>query len=164
MGAGQRTVRFPHATKTVMPAAWGDLEVGYRSTNIPNIKVYLSLPPMMMRSSRVFGPVLVRMLKIKAVRDFASRQIERRLPGPNETMRQQDRSAVYVSVRNGKGETCEAWIETLEGYQFTMIAGVRVVERVLDGNFKGALTPSQAFGADFPLEIEGTTRYDQLPS
>jgi len=30
-----------------------------------------------------------------------------------------------VTVRNGKGETREAWLETLEGYQFTMIAGVR---------------------------------------
>ena len=164
MGAGLRSVRFPRATKTVMPASWGDIEVGYRSTGIPNIKVYLSLPPMLMRSSRVFGPLLVSLLKIKAVRDFASRQIERRLPGPSETTRRQGRSAVYVMVRNGKGENREAWLETLDGYQFTMIAGVRVVERVLDGSYKGALTPSQAFGADFVLEIEGTTRYDQLPA
>ncbi|MBA3872548.1 MAG: saccharopine dehydrogenase NADP-binding domain-containing protein [Anaerolineae bacterium] len=164
MGSGQRKVRFPHATKTVMPASWGDVEVAYRTTGIPNIKVYLSLPPMLMTLSPIFGSLLVNLLKIKSVRNFASRQIERMLPGPSEKTRLEGRSAVYVSVRNGKGETREAWLETLEGYQFTMIAGVRVVERVLDGNFKGALTPSQAFGADFVLEIEGTTRYDSLPS
>jgi len=164
MGAGLRKVRFPHATKTVMPASWGDVEVAYRTTGIPNIKVYLSLPPMMMYSARIFGPLLINLLKIKSVRNFASRQIERMLPGPSEYTREKGRSAVYVSVRNAKGETCEAWLETLEGYQFTMVAGVRVVERVLDGNYKGALTPAQAFGADFVLEIEGTTRYDQLPA
>jgi len=45
-----------------------------------------------------------------------------------------------------------------------MIAAVLVVERVLDGNFVGALTPSQALGTDFVLGIEGTTRYDALPA
>ena len=163
MGAGIRSVRFPHGTKNVMPASWGDVEVGYRTSGIPNIKVYLSLPPMLMRSSRLFGPLLVNLLKIKAVRDFASRQIDRILPGPSEHVRESGRSAVYVTVRNAKGETREAWLETLEGYQFTMVSAVRVVERVLDGSYKGALTPATAFGADFVLGIEGTTRYDKLP-
>ncbi len=164
MGSGQRKVRFPQATKTVMPASWGDVEVGYRTTNIPNIKVYLSLPPMIMRLSPIFGSLLVNLLKSKAVRDFASRQIDRLLPGPSQQTRETGRSAVYAVVRNAQGEQREAWLETLEGYQFTAVAGVRVVERVLDGSYTGAITPSMAFGADFVLEIEGTTRYDQLPS
>ena len=163
MGSGLRSVRFPQGTKTVMQASWGDVEMAYHTTGIPNITVYLSLPPLIMRSSRLFGPLLVNLLKIKSVRDFASRQVERMMPGPGEQARQHGRSAVYVMVRNGTGETREAWLETLEGYQFTMVAGVRVVERVLDGAYKGALTPSKAFGADFVLDIEGTTRYDQLP-
>ncbi len=164
MGSGMRKVQFPRGSKTVMPASWGDVEMGYHSTGIPNMNVYLSLPPMMMRSSRLFGPILMSLLKIKAVRDFASRQVERMMPGPSERTREHGRSAVYAMVRNAKGETREAWLETLEGYQFTMVAGVQVVERVLDGNYKGALTPSKAFGADFVLEIEGTTRYDKLPA
>lgn len=163
-GAGLRSVRFPRATKTVMPASWGDVEVAYRSTGIPNIKVYLSLPPALMYSARVVGPPLIRLLKINSVRDFVSRQIDRRLPGPSEATRKQGRSAVYVIARNGMGDKCEAWLETLEGYQFTMVAAVLVVERVLDGNFAGALTPSQALGTDFVLGIEGTTRYDALPN
>ncbi len=164
MGSGMRKVRFPRGTKTVMAASWGDVEMSYHTTGIPNINVYLSLPPMVMWSSRLFGSLFLNLLKIKSVRDFASRQVDRMLPGPGQHTREQGRSAVYVMVRNGTGETREAWLETLEGYQFTMVAGVRVVERVLDGNYKGALTPSKAFGADFVLDIEGTTRYDKLPA
>ncbi len=164
MGSGMKQVRFPRVTKRVMPASWGDVEMSYHTTGIPNINVYLSLPPMVMWSSRLFGSLFLNLLKIKSVRDFASRQVDRMLPGPNQHTREHGRSAVYAMVRNGSGETREAWLETLEGYQFTMVAGVRVVERVLDGSYKGALSPSKAFGADFVLDIEGTTRYDKLPA
>lgn len=163
-GAGLKKVRFPRGTKTVMPSSWGDIEMSYHTTGIPNITVYLSLPPMLMYSSRLLSPIFLNLLKLKSVRDFASRQVDRMLLGPSEHTREHGRSAVYVMARNGTGETREAWLETLEGYQFTMISGIRVVERVLDGDYKGALTPSKAFGADFVLDIEGTTRYDKLPS
>lgn len=43
------------------------------------------------------------------------------------------------------------------------LASVRAVERVPGERPVGALTPSQAFGADFVLEIEGTVRRDTLP-
>ena len=36
------------------------------------------------------------------------------------------------------------------------------VARVLEGSYRGALTPAQAFGADFVLEIEGTERFDHI--
>ncbi len=163
MGAGLRKVRFPRGSKTVMPATWGDVEMGYHTSAIPNMNVYLSLPPMVMYSARVLSPLL-NILKINPVRRFASRMVERMLPGPSEHTREHGRSAVWAMVRNAKGETREAWLETLEGYQFTMIAGVRVVEKVLDGNYKGALSPATAFGADFVMSIEGTERWDTLPS
>lgn len=164
MGTGLRNVRFPRGTKTVMPASWGDIEMGYHSTGIPNMNVYLSLPPALMYSSRFLAPLVMRLLKIDRVRRFATRQVERLLPGPSEHTREHGRSAVYAMVRNANGDTREAWLETLEGYQFTMIAALRVVERVLDGRYSGALSPSKAFGADFVLEIEGTQRYDHLPA
>ena len=136
--------------------------MGYHTARIPNMNVYLSLPPTIMYSARLLSPLL-KLLKIKPVRNFASRMVERMLPGPSEHTRETGRSAVYASVRNAKGETREAWLETLEGYQFTMVAGVRVVEKVLDGSYKGALSPANAFGADFVMSIEGTTRWDKLP-
>ncbi len=163
MGAGLKRVRFPRGTKTVMPSSWADIEMSYHTTNIPNATVYLSLPPMVMYSARIMSPLFLNLLKIKSVREFASRQVDRFIPGPSERTREHGRSAVYVMVRNGTGDKREAWLETLEGYQFTMVAGVRTVERVLDGAYKGTLSPAQAFGADFVLSIEGTTRYDQLP-
>lgn len=162
-GSGLRTIQFPRGSKTAMPASWGDIEMGYHSTGIPNMDVYMCLPPLLMRTARIASPLLLGLLKINAVRNFAARQVDRMILGPSEHTREYGRSAVYAMVRNAKGDTREAWLETLEGYQFTMIAGVQVVERVLDGSYKGSLTPSKAFGADFVLSIEGTTRYDKLP-
>jgi len=46
-----------------------------------------------------------------------------------------------------------------EGYAFTAAAAVRAVEAVLERRPTGALTPAQAFGADFALGIDGVKRY-----
>ena len=49
-----------------------------------------------------------------------------------------------------------------EAYQFTALAGVRAVETVLAQRPTGALTPAQAFGADWVLGIQGMRRLDKL--
>jgi hypothetical protein len=66
-------------------------------------------------------------------------------------------------VSDASGRSAEAWLETVDGYSFTALAGVRSVEKIFAQGPAGALTPAVAFGADFALEIEGTRRYDALP-
>jgi short subunit dehydrogenase-like uncharacterized protein len=67
-------------------------------------------------------------------------------------------------VVDTEGNANQAWLETLESYQLTAIASVRTIERVLSGGLTGALTPFQAFGPDFVLELGDTTRYDKVPA
>lgn len=161
-GAGARNFRFPHGDRLAMPVPWGDLEIGYRTTNIPNITTYLSFPPIMIRVTRLFGWALQGILKIGFIRAFAGKLIDRLIIGPSEHARQTGRSLIYARAWNADGKQAEAWLETGEAYRFTAIAGVRVVEQVLDGAYRGALTPASAFGADFVLEIEGTRRINSL--
>jgi short subunit dehydrogenase-like uncharacterized protein len=78
-------------------------------------------------------------------------------------MRQTDRSYVWARAADDSGREAQAWLETPESYQFTAVAGVRSVEKILEDRPVGALTPALAFGADFVLEVEGTQRCDTLP-
>jgi short subunit dehydrogenase-like uncharacterized protein len=162
LGAEAQRFQFPSGKHLAMPIPWGDLETGYRTTGIPNMTSYLTLPPILIRLSRLTGGLLVRLLHVDAVRNTMSALVGRILTGPSESARKLGRSYLYAQVRNAKGETREAWLETIESYQFTAVASIPVVERVLDGVSRGALTPSLAFGADFVLNIAGTRHYDSL--
>jgi short subunit dehydrogenase-like uncharacterized protein len=103
------------------------------------------------------------LLAMGPIRRLLQRWVERRLRGPDEHTRRTARSHLWARAMNEKGDEAQAWLETLEGYCFTAVAGVRCVERIFQGRPQGTLTPALAFGADFVLEIPGTQRYDRLP-
>jgi short subunit dehydrogenase-like uncharacterized protein len=163
LGSNARKFPFAGGEDWAMPIPWGDLEVGYHTTGIPNIGVYFSVPMGLIRTMRLGGDFTRMLLRIGLIRRAASALVDRMMPGPSELARESGRSHIYAQVRNTSGETRQAWLETLEGYQFTAIAAPRVVERVLGGSYKGATTPALAFGADFVLEIAGTRRWDTPP-
>jgi short subunit dehydrogenase-like uncharacterized protein len=73
-------------------------------------------------------------------------------------------SYFWARASDNNGNSVESWIETTESYRFTAAAAVRCVEKTLAGDLTGALTPAQAFGSDFVLEIDGSKRFDRLPS
>jgi short subunit dehydrogenase-like uncharacterized protein len=162
IGQGAKKVTFSNGrTRTVMPLPWGDLATAYRSTGIPNITTYMILPgPTAM--TRLFG--LNRVLfSIKPLRRLAQAIVARKVTGPDEAMRQTGRSYLYARAVNEQGTAVEAWLETIEGYRLTAEAGVRIVEKILDGKVSaGTPTPAQAFGADFILELAETQRFDNL--
>ena len=144
----------------VFPIPWGDLATAESSTGIRNVTTYMALPV----SSRVaaLAPWAGKLLQIGAVRSLARSLISRTVNGPDEQTRQTARSYVWARATDAQGAQVEAWLETMEAYRFTGEAGVRCVEHVLAQRPCGALTPAQAFGADFVLEIPETKRFDQL--
>jgi hypothetical protein len=67
-------------------------------------------------------------------------------------------------ARDADGREVTAWLETGEGYAFTAHSAVRAVEAVLADPVPGAHSPGALLGADFPLDIPGTRRFDdRLP-
>jgi short subunit dehydrogenase-like uncharacterized protein len=163
LGSGVKKVCFPHGEMTALSISWGDLETAFRSTGIPNITTYMAYPSSLVRVVRRLGLLAQNLTRVKLVRRGARRLINAFFKGPDDKLRRNGRSSVWACARNSVGEQVEAWLETIEAYQFTTVAVVRCVERLLDERPVGALTPAQAFGADFILEIEGTRRYDRLP-
>ena len=163
LGSSVKKVCFPHRDMTVLSISWGDLETAYRSTGIADITTYMAYPSRLVKVVRKVGPYVQKLARVKPVRRAARRLTSLFFKGPDEELRLSGRSYVWACVRDGDGRQVEAWLETIEGYRFTAVAGVRCVENLLEKRPAGALTPAQAFGADFILEIEGTKRYDALP-
>lgn len=163
IGQQVRSVRFADKTRTVMPIPWGDLATAYRSTGIPNITTYMAFPARLARAARWVMPVMQRALAFESVRAGAQSLAGQFISGPDEAARQKGRSSLWARASTPDGRAAEAWLETLEGYQFTALASLRCVEKLFELQPVGALTPAQAFGPDLVMEVPGTVRYDQLP-
>lgn len=158
VGAGLRQFRFAEGMRSALIVPWGDVV----TTAIPNLTAYMTFAPEEVLAVRVFGFALQRLLRIQTLRGWASRAIGAMISGPSEHIRQTVRAQLYAQVTGRGGQRAEAWLETIEPYQFTMLAAVNAVERVMQENPAGALSPAQAFGADFVLQVEKTVRRDTL--
>ena len=152
LGSGSREIQFSDKTRKVVPTIWADLVTAYITTSIPNITVYAP-----------YSKSIVSMMKAtKLKKDKVDEWIEQKVHGPSEKMRHTERSYVWAKVKNDKGDEAQVWLETMEAYRFTAIAGVRSVEKVFEISPKGSLTPALAFGKDFILEIPETKLYHKL--
>ena len=158
-----RTIQFSDQERPVGPATWGDLSTAYRTTGIPNISTYLFMPKMKVSPLKSTGVSFNEMISNEEAKNKVFNWIGKNVHGPDDTKRQTNRCYIWACVRNEEGRIEQTWLETMESYRFTAVAGVRCVEKVFDFHPKGALTPALAFGADFVLEIPETIRYDSLP-
>lgn len=161
LGEDSITVTFANGKRRIVsPIPWGDLATAERTTGIANVTTYMPLPqtPAMGTMAAIGG----RLLGINLVRKVAQTAVSRFIDGPSEHHRQTGTGQIWARVRDADGNEAEAWLQTIEGYQLTAVAGVRAVEKTLANQPSGALTPATAFGADFVLEIEGSQRWDEL--
>ena len=79
--------------------------------------------------------------------------------GPSDAERARARCAVVAEAQNG-ARTARAWVTAGDGYDFTAVAAVECAVRAAADGFdsKGALTPTQAFGARALLEALARAR------
>jgi short subunit dehydrogenase-like uncharacterized protein len=163
LGAGRRRIQFSKGELSAIPVPWGDLSAAYRSTGIPNIIDYMAVPGALAVLVRITAPFVQVLLVSETVRNIVGSIANKIIRGPNENFRQSSRAYLWARAADSQGNAAEAWLETTEPYRFTAAAGMLSVERLLAERPTGMLTPAQAFGADFVLEVEGTRRLDTLP-
>jgi saccharopine dehydrogenase (NAD+, L-lysine-forming) len=146
-------IPFPSGKMRALATPWGDVSTAYYSTRIPNIVVYMAMPPTQIRALKLVG--LGRSLfAVGALQRFLKRQIERNVRGPDEAMRESLRTELWGRVRDGQGRTIEGTLVTPEAYALTVESSLECVRRVLAGEVSpGAHTPSTAFGARFVMEL-----------
>jgi short subunit dehydrogenase-like uncharacterized protein len=133
-----------------------ELVAAHESTRIANITTGIPLSRTVAAAMRVAGPMLGRMLARTAAR--ASRPA-----GPAQSASAVDalRSRIWAHAADDDGHHAAAILETGEGYGAAAQAAVRAVESQLRDPRVGALTPVQAFGADFALVVPDT-RIEEL--
>ncbi|MEM6993968.1 MAG: saccharopine dehydrogenase NADP-binding domain-containing protein [Myxococcota bacterium] len=153
-----REIDFDGKRRTCATIPWGDVSTAFHSTAIPNIEVFMAVPPGLlrfMRLSRWLSPVL----GLSPVQRF----IKSRVPegGPGKTARESGETRLWGEVENAAGQTVAAHLRTPESYQLTAITALMIAQRVLAGAApEGFQTPARAYGADLILEVDGVTRSD----
>ncbi len=132
-------------------APLAEVVAAHRSTGIPNIVAGIPLSGPASTLIRIAGPLLGTFLAWQAAR--ASHRDE---PGPSTAAVAGLHSRVWAEAGNAAGRRVAAVLETSEGYRAAAAAAVRALELQLHEPRLGALTPVQAFGADFALLVPDT--------
>jgi saccharopine dehydrogenase (NAD+, L-lysine-forming) len=146
-----REIPFPSRPRLAMTIPWGDISTAYRTTGIPNIRVYSATPPKSVRMLRRVRPLLP-VLRLGPVQRIATAYANRRT-GPSAEERQRAKTELWGRVVNAQGNEVTMTNIVDEGYTFTVKSSIAAVERVLASTLKGALTPAMAFGANFVNEV-----------
>jgi short subunit dehydrogenase-like uncharacterized protein len=143
-----REIPFAGGARTAMTIPWGDVATAYRTTGIPNIRVYHATSPRQIARLRRMRPLLplARFGMVKrALQRFASKHAS-----PTASERAAARVELWGRVANERGEEVTMTMSTPDGYDFTVASALAAIERLLADEVRpGAWTPSRYFDSDF---------------
>ena len=154
-----RTIPFESGPRPAMTIPWGDVATAFRTTGIPNIRVYRGASAgTIKRTKRLV--MLEPLLRNRVAKKILQMLIAKRT-GPDEKQRAEAHVELWGRVANARGEEATMTMRVAEGYTFTVLSTLAAVERVLTSPPPaGALTPSLAFGPEFVKEIPGTVVHE----
>jgi len=164
MGSIAKDIPFLDKTVNLAVISWGDVASGFRSTKIPNITEFMAMPKAARVGLKLFGFIIRPLFRLKFMQKLGKKMVKKSVKGPDKEFRESHKTDLWCRVTNEKGEEAESWLNTPEPYRLTGISGIRCMERFLSNLAaikKGALTPVQAFGVDFILEMPETSRHDK---
>lgn len=155
-----REIDLGRGPMTAVTIPWGDVATAFHSTGIPNIEVYLALPPARVRALRLTRH-LGWLFRIPAVKHALVSRVRRGPPGPTPAQRHRGASVLWAEASEAGGRRAVARLRAPEGYTLTALTAVAIARRVLEGQAPvGFQTPSLAYGPDFILSIRGVARED----
>lgn len=167
---GSVTARVPFTDRERRAVAipWGDVSTAHHSTGIPNVRVYMTFPPRMLRAARLL-PYLRPLLALGPVRRLLRAWIDWKVEGPDAREREEGRTRIRGRAwrEEGPGEEGGSWAErggggmeaeltVPNGYAFTAASSVAAVEALLAMDTPtGVDAPSAAAGPVPPPEPTG---------
>jgi len=158
--AAYRTKEFVFGNRKGMGVSipWGDVSTAYHSTGIPNITVFMGVPPSyihFMKATRYLGWALGS----NPIQNLLSSWVKSSMDGPDEATRKKGKSFIVGQVSNQSGQKVVAKMTTPDGYQLTANTAVMCLQQLIEKSLApGFYTPSKAFGADFILKADDVTR------
>jgi short subunit dehydrogenase-like uncharacterized protein len=157
-----RVIDFGAGPASAITIPWGDVATAYHTTGIPNVEVYMAAPASTRRFLKLARP-FAPLLGTAPVQGLLKRRIRSGPPGPSAEHRARSRMRLWGEARDAS-QAVVSLLETPEGYELTSRTALLAVHRVLAGSVAaGFQTPGRAFGPDFVLAVEGTSRRDDPP-
>lgn len=162
-----RRIAFDSGTRWAALIPWGDVASAWYSTAIPNIEVYLAMSRsaiFVLRYTRRLLPSLLTRLgparSQRLIRNFLrippAGQLEAGISGVATGSGSAKTVDIWGSVREARGKAISATMQTPDGYVLTVQSALNAVERLLTAHPSGGFfTPTQAFGKDFALALDG---------
>ena len=151
-----RDVDFPEGRRATVTIPWGDVASAYHSTGIPNIEVYVSMPPGQIRAMRRWR-WLFPLAGIGFVQRLARRRIETSVPGPAADELANSRASFWGRVEDAAGNAAEATLSTMGGYPLTVETALMFVDAALADRLPaGFSTPSGALGKEIIERVPGS--------
>jgi saccharopine dehydrogenase (NAD+, L-lysine-forming) len=137
----------PVGKRRTMSVPWGDLSTAPRSTGTRNLRTFMAMPPSMIAMRSVM-PLFSRVVRNRVVHGLMARLVDTLPEGPSDAERADSHFAVVAEAEGSRG-TASAWVTGGDGYDFTAASAVWCAMKAARGELagRGALTPTQAFGA-----------------
>jgi short subunit dehydrogenase-like uncharacterized protein len=152
-----RTVPFAHGERLAVTIPWGDVYTAFVSTGVPNIEVYMAMPPRRVAQLRRIK-WLAPLLGLGAVRSYMKRRIEQKVSGPSAEKRAGTQSELWGEVVSADGRRISATMTVPNGYDLTVTAGLAITRYVLESDVEGGYyTPSLLMGSEFAESLPGVT-------
>jgi len=141
-----------------------DVFTAYFTTGIPNIEVYSEANIF----ERVYYQVASNFASLlstppwQRLLDFQAGFLPEK---PLATNSESAERIIVAEAEDASGRRVQSSLFTPDGYRFTPVIALAIVERILAGEYRsGFQTPAGVYGADFILSLEGVSRSDRGPS
>jgi short subunit dehydrogenase-like uncharacterized protein len=152
-----RTISFAHAERSAMTIPWGDVFTAFVSTGIPDIKVYMAVPPAAIKKMQCLRWIKP-LLGLSFVQSLLKKQVESRVRGPSHEKREMANSELWGEVTSADGRSISATMTAPNGYDLTVTAGLGIVQYLLENDVEGGYyTPSLLMGASYATSLPGVS-------
>ena len=158
LGYKTRKIDFGTGEHLGATIPWGDVSTAYHSTGIPNVEVYMSVPPKLVKGMKTANKMRW-LLALPPVQAIMKKQAGKNASGMDAETRERFPMYVWGEAKNAKGETRTARVKTPNGYTVTYLGALAVTEFLQANNVEGgAYTPSKLCGSDLVERLQGAGR------
>ena len=152
-----RDIDFGDGVKSATTIPWGDVSTAHHTTGIPNIEVYVPMPPAQIAALRRLK-YLLPLMRLAPVQSFLKARATKRTVGPDAAARERVPTWVWGEAQAPSGDLVAARIKVGNLYDFTVHAALGLTQRLLEGPVAaGYRTPSQVVGARFIESLPGSS-------
>ena len=154
LAADSRTIDFGAGPRNAITVPWGDISTAYYTTGIPNIDVYMAVPPHLEPVVRASN-YAADLLEFDPLRGGLKTLARTFVDGPAERTREREQVFVWGEAENDE-KTVTSRLVTPETYALTVDAATSAAARLDDPDAPtGYHTPATAFDPNFVLDLDG---------